>query len=85
MIISHCSSDTAESVNNSLKKWCLCEVFCKICELVTKLTVVLIRVKKAIFDVDEKGPPLEFGRYRRIIPLNASLILFVSFLKHSSQ
>ena len=62
------------------------KVFCKFCELVTKLTVVLIKVRKANFDVDEKGIPLKFGRYRQIIiPLNALRSFFVSFLKPSSQ
>ena len=53
MIFSLCSSDAAESVNDLLKAWCLCEVFCKLCKLVTKLTVALIWVRKAYFDVNE--------------------------------
>ena len=53
MIISLCSSDAAESVNDLLKKWSCCEVFSKLCELVTKLIVVLIWVRKANFDVNE--------------------------------
>ena len=53
MIFSFCSSDAAISVNNLLKALSLCEVFCKFCELVTKLTVVLIWVRKANFDVNE--------------------------------
>ena len=53
MIFSLCSSDAAESVNDLLKAWSLCEVFCKFYELVTKLTVVLIWVRKANFDVNE--------------------------------
>ena len=36
--------------------------FCKSCELVTKLTVVLIRVRKANFDVNENVLSVEFGR-----------------------
>ena len=46
-------SGEAESVNDLLKKWGLFEVFCKFCELVTKLTVVLIWVRKANFDANE--------------------------------
>ena len=57
-----CSSDAAEFINDFLKKWRLCKVFCKFCELVTKLTVVLIRVRKANFDVNENVLSLEFGR-----------------------
>ena len=53
MIFSLCSSDAAESVNDLLKAWSLCEVICKFCELVTKLTVVLIWVRKANIDVSE--------------------------------
>ena len=53
MIFSLCFSDAAESVNDLLKAWSLCEVFCKFCKLVTKLTVVLIWVRKANFDVNE--------------------------------
>ena len=39
-----------------------CEVFCKFCELDTKLTVVLMRVRKANFGVDENVLSLKFGR-----------------------
>ena len=53
MIFSLCFSDAAEFMNDSLKKWSNCEVFCKFCELVTKLYVVLIRVRKTNFDVNE--------------------------------
>ena len=53
MIFSLCFSDAAEFMNDLLNKWCNCEVFYKFCELVTKLTVVLIRVRKAYFDVNE--------------------------------
>ena len=53
MIFSLCSSNAAESINDLLIKWSRCEVFCKFCELVTKLAVVLIRVRKANFDVNE--------------------------------
>ena len=53
MISSLCFSDAAEFMNDLLNKWCKCEVFCKFCELVTKLTVVLIRVRKANSDVNE--------------------------------
>ena len=49
-------------MNDLLKKWSNCEVFCKFCELVTKLTVVLIRVRKANFDVNENVLFVEFGR-----------------------
>ena len=49
-------------MNDLLKKWSNCEVFCKLCELVTKLTVVLIRVRKANFDVNEIVLSVEFGR-----------------------
>ena len=52
MIFSLCSSDVAGSVNDLLKKWS-CELFCKFSELVTKLAVVLIWVRKANFDVNE--------------------------------
>ena len=54
MIFSLCSSDAGELLSDLLKKWSNCEVFCKFCELVTKLTVVLIRVRKANFDVKQK-------------------------------
>ena len=53
MIFSLCFSDAAEFMNDSLKKWSNFEVFCKFCELVTKLNVVLIRVRKTNFDVNE--------------------------------
>ena len=53
MIFSLCSSDAAESVNDLLKVLSLCEAFCKFCKLYTKLTVVLICVRKANFDVNE--------------------------------
>ena len=43
-----CSSDVAEFMNDLLRKWSKSEVFCKFCELVTKLTVVLIRVIKKV-------------------------------------
>ena len=52
-------------MNDLLKKWSNCEVFCKFCkfcELVTKLTVVLILVRKANFDVNENVLSVEFGR-----------------------
>ena len=49
-------------MNDLLKKWSNCEVFCKFCELVKKLTVVLIRVRKANFDVNENVLSVEFGR-----------------------
>ena len=62
MIFSLCSSDAAEFMNDLLKKWSNCEVFCKFCELVTKLTVVLIRVRKANFDENENVLSVEFGR-----------------------
>ena len=62
MIFSLCSSDAAEFMNDLLKKWSNCEVFCKFCELVTKLTVVLIQVRKANFDVNENVLSVEFGR-----------------------
>ena len=62
MIFSLCSSDAGEFMNDLLKKWSNCEVFCKFCELVTKLTVVLIRVRKANFDVNENVLFVEFGR-----------------------
>ena len=55
MIFSLCSSDVAEFMNDLLKKWSKCEEFCKFCELVTKLIVVLIRVIKANFDVNENA------------------------------
>ena len=53
MIFSLCSSDAPESVNDLLKIWSRCEVFCKFCELITSQTVVLIWVRKANFDVNE--------------------------------
>ena len=62
MIFSLCSSDAAEFMNDLLKKWSNCEVFCKFCELVTKLTVVLIRVRKANIDVNENVLSVKFGR-----------------------
>ena len=62
MIFSLCSSDATEFMNDLLKKWSNCEVFCKFCELVTKLTVVLIRVRKANFDVNKNVLSVEFGR-----------------------
>ena len=49
-------------MNDLLKKWSNCEVFCKFCELVTQLTVVLIRVRKAYFDVNENVLSVELGR-----------------------
>ena len=61
MIFSPCSSDAGEFMNDLLKKWSNCEVFCKFCELVTKLTVVLIRARKASFDVNENVLSIEFG------------------------
>ena len=57
-----CSSDAAEFINDLLKECSCCEVFCKFCELVTKLAVVLIRVRKANFDINENVLYLEFGR-----------------------
>ena len=62
MIFSLCSSDAAEFMNVLLKKMMLIEVFCKCCVLFTKLTVILIRARKANFDVKENGPPFESGR-----------------------
>ena len=62
MIYNLCFSDAGEFMNDLLKKWSNCEVFCKFCELVTKLTVVLIRVRKANFDVNENVLSVEFGR-----------------------
>ena len=62
MIFSLCSSDAVEFMNDLLKKWSHCEVFCNFCELVTKLTVALIRVRKANFDVNENVLSVEFGR-----------------------
>ena len=62
MIFSLCYSDAGEFMNDLLKKWSNCEVFCKFCELVTKLTVVLIRARKANFDVNENVLSVEFGR-----------------------
>ena len=53
MIFSLCSADAAGSVNDLLKKWSWCEVFCKFYELVTKLTAVLTLVRKANFGVNE--------------------------------
>ena len=61
MIFSLCSSDVGEVMNDLLKKWSNCEVFCKFCELVTKLTVVLIWVRKANFDVNENVLSVKFG------------------------
>ena len=61
MLFSLCSSDAAEFMN-LLKNLSYCEVFCKFCVPVAKLTVVLILVRKANFDVNENGLPLEFGR-----------------------
>ena len=49
-------------MNDLLKKWGNCEVFCKFFELVTKLTVVLIRVRKTNFDVNENVLSVECGR-----------------------
>ena len=49
-------------MNDLLKKWSNCEVFCKFCELVTKLTVVLIWVRKVNFDVNENVLSVELGR-----------------------
>ena len=49
-------------MNDLLKKWSNCEVFCKFCELVIQLTVVLIRVRKAYFDVNENVLSVELGR-----------------------
>ena len=85
MMFSFCSSDTADFMDDLLKKWSNCEVFFKFCELDTKQTVVLIRLRKTNFDVNENILSLEFGRYMQIIPLNASRIIFVSFLKPSSM
>ena len=62
MVFSLCSSDAAEFMNDLLKKWSKCEVFCKFCELVTQLTVVLIRVRKAYFDVNENVLSVELWR-----------------------
>ena len=62
MIFILCSSDAGEFMNDLLKKLSNCEVFCKFCDLVTKLTVVLIRVRKANFDVNENVLSVEFGR-----------------------
>ena len=62
MIFNLCSSDACEFMNDLLKKWRNCEVFCKFCELVTKLTVVLIRVRKTNFDVNENVLSVEVGR-----------------------
>ena len=62
MVFSLCSSDAGEFINDLLKKWSNFEVFCKFCELVTKLTVVLIRVRKANSDVNENVLSVEFGR-----------------------
>ena len=53
MIFSLCSSDAAGYVNDLLKKMEFSEVFCKFCELVTRLTVVLIWVRNANFDVND--------------------------------
>ena len=60
MIFSLCSSDAGEFMNDLLKN-SNCEAFCKFCELVTKLTVVLILVRKANFDVNENVLSVEFG------------------------
>ena len=49
-------------MNDLHKKWSNCEVFCKFCDLVTKLTVLLIRMRKPHFDVNENVLSLEFGR-----------------------
>ena len=62
MVFSLCSSDAGEFMNDLLKKGSNCEVFCKFCELVTQLTVVLIRVRKAYFDVNENVLSVELGR-----------------------
>ena len=62
MVFSLCSSDAGEFMNDLLKKWSNCRVFCKFCELVTQLTVVLIRVRKAYFDVNENVLSVELGR-----------------------
>ena len=62
MTFSLCSSGASKFMNDLMKKWCKCEVFCKLCELVIKRTVVLIWVRKANFDVNENGLSLEFGR-----------------------
>ena len=61
MVFSLCSSDAGELMNDLLKKWSNCEVFCQFCELVTQLTVVLIRVRKAYFDVNENVLSVELG------------------------
>ena len=57
-----CSTDAAEFMNDLMKKWSWCEVFCKFCELVTKLAVGLIQVRKANFYVSENILALEFRR-----------------------
>ena len=62
MIFSLCSSGAAEFMNYLLKEEVIVEYFCKFCDLVTKLTVLLIRLRKANFDVNEKVLSLEFGR-----------------------
>ena len=62
MIFNLCSSDAGEFMNDLLKKWRNCEVFCKFCELSTKLTAVLKRVRKANFDVNENVLSVAFGR-----------------------
>ena len=62
MIFSLCSSGAAEFIYDLMKRWSKLEVFCKFCVLVILLTVVLIRVRKADFDVNENVLSLEFGR-----------------------
>ena len=54
-LVSLCSSDEVEFMNDLLKKWSKSEVFCKFYELVTKLIVVLIWMRKANFDVNENA------------------------------
>ena len=81
MTFSLCSSDAAEFMNIILKKWCKCEVFfCKLCELVTKRSVALIRMRKATFDVHENVLSLECGRYMQIMPLNIPRPLYFIWL-----
>ena len=62
MVFSFCSSDAGEFMNDLLKKWSNCELFCKFCELGTQLIVVLIRVRKAYFDVNENVLSVKLGR-----------------------
>ena len=61
MIFSLCLSEATEFVNDLLKKWSSYEVFCKYFELVTKLTVVLIQLRKANFDVNENLLSPDYG------------------------